>query len=201
MPHVLHLAARFQAVSGCAAGVDCLCGSALSAPACILACPLTALGRRVTPSTRIRRTYASAAVSTGEAFYKNARTFVPSGLDPYVVTFEDKAAALSAPYVSLATDKAAEALAFADNRVRPLHDTPRLHAAPCMQGSQRPAAFHSCTGRPRSCSVSCMVAHGVLGVAAPTQVRVPGARQLAACRGARPPLPLSLCFVPSHGLA
>lgn len=63
------------------------------------------------------KTYAAAAVAKGESLYKKARTFVPAAVDPYVVTLEDKAAAISAPYVSLATDKAAEALSFADTKV------------------------------------------------------------------------------------
>lgn len=75
------------------------------------------------------KAYAAAAVATGEAVYKKARTFVPSPLAPYVVTLEDKAAAISAPYVSLATDKAAYALAFADGKVSSVLDYSReLHS-------------------------------------------------------------------------
>lgn len=76
-------------------------------------------------------------MATGEAVYKKVRTFVPKPLDAYVVTLEDKAAALSAPYVSLATDKAAYALSFADSKVRGL---PAMHVAHVVAAAHGPGS-------------------------------------------------------------
>lgn len=63
------------------------------------------------------KTYASSALSKGESFYKTARGFVPSFAEAFTVQFEDKLAAFSAPIVTKANDKVADALTFTDSKL------------------------------------------------------------------------------------
>jgi hypothetical protein len=61
--------------------------------------------------------YAAQASSLAGSLYVSARTFVPGVVEPYVQQAEETALTFTAPYVTLAQDKAEKVLSTLDTQV------------------------------------------------------------------------------------
>lgn len=67
--------------------------------------------------SRFVQTYAASATNLAGSVYTTARTYVPAFAEPYVQQAEETAVAFTAPYVTVAQDKAEKVLSSLDGQV------------------------------------------------------------------------------------